>query len=143
MGWDRSEPSILAHPNRVRVFLRDHKLYIIEFEMERIDGFLNQVPIAVANVLKLGRGNPHKKHPAGDVAEARRLEPGIKRLPVNFLFESTQDPSPRIGHGGRGGGGDKRHLLPSFNADCLMLSAKCKEASPQRKVRACHCSSCA
>src|ERR1700722_1858828 len=141
MRRDGCEPSILAHPDSGRVFLRDDEGYVIEFKVERINGFLNQVAVAVADVLKLGRGDPHEKHPASDVTEPRGFQPGVKRLPVDFLLESSQYPGPGIGHGG--GGGDKRHTLPSFNADCLIPSAKCKGASRIGIYRACHCSSCA
>src|ERR1700744_865936 len=92
--------------------------------------------IAVAYGLEFRGGNPHKKKPASDVAEARGLEPGTKRRPVDLFFECTQYPCPRVGNGG--GGGDKRHTIPSFNADCLIPSAKCKGAkfAPIPAVRA-------
>ena len=73
MRRDGCEPSILAHAHSGWIFLRDDEGNVIEFQVEGIDGLLDEIAIAIAYVLKLGRGNAHEKHPAIDVAEARRF----------------------------------------------------------------------
>ena len=47
-----------------RIFFRGDEGYVVEFQLEGVDGLLNEVAVAVAYVLELGRGNAHEEHPA-------------------------------------------------------------------------------
>jgi hypothetical protein len=73
VGRKRSEPSIHAHAPRSGFFLRDNKRNVVELQLVRLNSFLNQVAIAITNMLELGGWNPHEKNSAGDVAEAGGL----------------------------------------------------------------------
>ena len=74
---------------------------VVELEAEIVDGFLDEVAVAIADVLELRRGDAHEEVFASDVGEARGFEPGLERLPVDLFFERAEDAYPVIQHGGR------------------------------------------
>lgn len=87
----------------VGIFFRRDELNVIKFELQIFDGFRNQISVALADVAELRRGDLDDQVLAIDVAEARGLEPGFVRVPVDFFLEGVEDSDPRIGGGCRSG----------------------------------------
>jgi hypothetical protein len=96
----RCKATILAYANwnLLRRYLEDH---LIDLQTKILDRLTNQVAIPVADMLKLLRWNPHMECPFTDVREARRLQPRLKALAVDLLFQCTKDPNPLIQNGSR------------------------------------------
>jgi hypothetical protein len=76
---------------------------VLDLEAEVLDGLLDEVGVAVADVLELCRGDAHKERVAGDMREARGLEPRVVGLAIDLLFERRQDANPIIQYGGSRG----------------------------------------
>src|SRR5579872_1582779 len=103
----RSKSSVFAHARNRRIFLRRDEVHIVQLELQVLDRFLNEIAVAVPDMLELRRGNAHEKHALAHIAVARGLEPRVVRLTIDFLFECSQDLDPRIQSNRRGDG--ERH----------------------------------
>jgi hypothetical protein len=98
--WLGSEAAVLADADWS--FLRGHlEDDLIDFEAEVIDGLADEVAVAVADVLELFGGNSYVQGATTDVGKARRFQPGLKALAVDFFLERTQDPNPLVQNGCR------------------------------------------
>ena len=86
MRRHRAEAAILALRRNRRILFGGHKAHVVKLQRLQIDRFLNQVAILVADVLELRRRHAHVERAARGVTEAGGLEPGLKRLPDDFLF---------------------------------------------------------
>ncbi len=78
------------------VFGRD-KLYVVKSEAEVVDSFLNKVGIFVAGVAELDGGNANEEDASAGVTVAGGFEPGIVRVPVDFLFQRIENARPGVG----------------------------------------------
>src|ERR1700740_542907 len=107
MRGNGGESAVFANAREGGIFFRRDEGHVIELELEVVDGFLDKIGVALANMLELRRGNAHEEHALLDVAEAGGLEPGVERLTIDFLFQCAEDAHPRVEHSS--GGCDKRH----------------------------------
>ena len=85
MSRDGTKAAVFALGRNRRIFFGRHKADVVNVESINVDCFLDQIAVLVADVLELGRGNTNIEHPAGDVAKARGLQPGLEGL-ANDLF---------------------------------------------------------
>ena len=69
MRGQRTKAAVFALRRDRRIFLGGDEAHVIKLERLQVDGFLNQVAVLVADVLKLRRGHAHIKRAAGRVAE--------------------------------------------------------------------------
>ena len=81
---------------RGRIVFRSDELHVVEAEAQDVDRFLNQISILVASVTELDRRNADEENASTRVTVTRWFEPGVVRMPVNFLLESIEDARPRI-----------------------------------------------
>ena len=96
MGRNRSKAAVLALRWDRGIFFGCDKAHIVELQRLKIDGFLNQIAVLVANVLKLRRGHAHVERAARRVAVARWLEPGLEGLADHLFLESSENLKPGI-----------------------------------------------
>ena len=82
----RAEAAVLALRRNRGILLGGHKTHVVELQRLQIDGFLNQVAVLVADVLKLRRRHAHVERAARGVAVARGLEPGLEGLANHLLL---------------------------------------------------------
>ena len=101
VAWLWSESTILAYASRVRVGRRNGEDHRVQLQPQHIDGFADEVRVAIRYVLKLCRWNPYMQDAVGDVRKARGLEPRLKALPVNLFLERAQNANPLVQHGCR------------------------------------------
>src|SRR6185437_9556125 len=73
-----------------------HKADVVKLHALKVDCFLDQIAVLVADVLELRRGNAHIERAAGRVTVASGFEPGFKRLPNDLFFQSRKDLEPGI-----------------------------------------------
>src|SRR5215469_6934910 len=94
----RTEAAILAHTRRdlLRRNLEDN---FVELEAKGFNGLVDVIAVAIADVLEGGRGNAHVQRTTVDVREARGLQPGLKALTVDLLFQRSEDPNPLVQDG--------------------------------------------
>ena len=87
----------MTHRSCGGIVFGSDKLHVVESEAQVVDGFLNEVGIFVAGVAELDGGNANEEDASAGVAVAGGLEPGIVRVPVDFLFQRIEDARPRVG----------------------------------------------
>ena len=75
---------------------RGDQLDIVVGEAEFVDGFQDQIVVALPDGAELGRGYGDEELSIGVVAEAGGLEPGVVGVAVDLFFQGTQDLHPRI-----------------------------------------------
>jgi hypothetical protein len=73
---------------------------LVELEAEVVDGFADEVAIAVADVLELLGRDADVQGSSADVGEAGRLQPRLIALTVDLFFERAQNANPLVQHGG-------------------------------------------
>ena len=86
MRGQGTESAILARRWSRRIFFGSDELYVVKIKRLRIDRFLNQVAVLVADVLKFFGRNTNKKYAAIGMAETGRLQPGLERLANHLLL---------------------------------------------------------
>ena len=110
----RSKAAILARSHHAGLRWRHLEHHLVQLQPQSLYGLADMVPITLPDVLKLLGGDAHIERPAGNVGEPRRLEPCLIALPVDLLFECTQDAIPLVGDGGWNRNIGHRRRLPSF-----------------------------
>ncbi len=90
------EAAIMADGSCSWVVLGSDELYVVEVEAEIVDCFLDEVGIFVASVAELDSRNANEENASAGVAVAGGFEPGVVGVPVNFLFQRVENPSPRV-----------------------------------------------
>ena len=110
----RSKAAILARSHHAGLRWRHLEHHLVQLQPQSLYGLANMVPITLPDVLKLLGGDAYIERPAGNVGEPRRLEPCLIALPVDLLFECTQDAIPLVGDGGWNRNIGHRRRLPSF-----------------------------
>jgi hypothetical protein len=103
-----SESAVVTNRRKGRIFFRSNESHIVEFKFQIVDRFLNQIGVSLTDVLELRRRNTHVEDAIFRMAEASGLEPCVKGLTIDFLFQCAEDAHPGIEHGG--GCCDERHL---------------------------------
>ncbi len=93
------------------IVLEGDELYVVELELELVDGLLNQIAVPIADMLEVSGRNAHEESPAIEMAHPRGLEEGIEGLPIDLFFQRTEDACPWVDDGRAGW--NKRHTLPS------------------------------
>ena len=78
-----------------------YKLNFVELHAEIVDGFLDQVSVFIRLGAELGIGHTDEQDIVLRVAELGWLEPGVVRVPVDFLFQRVEDAGPGIRRDGR------------------------------------------
>src|SRR6185369_8846741 len=73
-----------------------NKLYVLEFEAEVVDGFLDEICVFFADLLELRSGHIDEKLDAFAMTEACRFQPSVVRVAVHLFFECVEDPDPRV-----------------------------------------------
>ena len=96
MRGQRSKATIAARGRRGRICLDSDKGDIVDVEVLQLYGFLNEVAVLVADVVELLCRDSHVEGLSGDVAVTGGLEPRLKRLAIDLLFERTQDAYPLV-----------------------------------------------
>ena len=96
----RTEAAVFTHTRRglLRRNLEDD---LVEFEAEVLNGLVDVIAVAIADVLEGGGGNAHMQRATVDVREARGLQPGLKALTIDLLFQRAEDPNPLVQDGCR------------------------------------------
>ncbi len=69
----------------------------VDIEREVFDRLLDEISVAVADVGEILGGDADEEGSIVEASVARWLEPGLKGLPADLLFECRQDANPRIG----------------------------------------------
>ncbi len=95
-GGHGTEAAVMPHRGCRRIILWSHEFHVIEPEAQNVDRFLDQVGVLVARVPELDGRNAHEQHASARVAVARRLQPRVVRVPVDFLFQRIENARPRI-----------------------------------------------
>ena len=95
----RSKAAVFAHARRglLRGNFEDN---VVEFEAKGLDGLIDVIAVAIADVLEGGGGDAHMQRTTVDVREARWLQPGLKALTIDLLFQRTEDSHPLVQYGG-------------------------------------------
>ena len=96
MRRNRAKAAVLALRRNGRVLFGRHKADVVKLQRLKVDRFLNQIAVLVADVLELRRGNAHIERAAGRVTVTGRFEPGLKRLPNDLFFQRRKDLEPGI-----------------------------------------------
>ena len=86
MRGKRTEATILAHRRNRGIVFGSDEADVVKLERMNIDGFLYQIAILVADVLKLGRWNADVKSAARCMTVACGFQPGLKRLTSDLFF---------------------------------------------------------
>ena len=86
----------MSHRRRRRIVLGRYELYVVESEAQHIDRFLYEVGVLVSGVTELDRRNTHEENASAGVTVARRFQPRVIRVPVDFLFQRVENSCPRI-----------------------------------------------
>src|SRR4029077_14025326 len=76
--------------------VRCYELYVLVFEPEIVDRFLNQIGILVTHVTELHGGHPDEQNASVRVTEAGGFQPGVVGMPIDLLLERVEDPDPGI-----------------------------------------------
>ena len=87
----RCKAAILTRFGSGRVIFYCDKADLVHLELLRLNRFVDQVGVAIANVLKLLRWDTNKARAAVLVRKARGLQPGMERLTVDLHFQRAQD----------------------------------------------------
>src|SRR5271155_2952418 len=103
------ETAVMTDRSVRGIILGGNEFHIFVSQAEIVDGFLNQVGVLIAHVTELGSWNADEENSVAGVAVARRLEPGVVGVAVDFLFQSVEDSRPGIRDDGRASEG---HFLP-------------------------------
>ncbi len=85
----RSKAAVLAdtYGSLLRRHLEDN---LVDLETEVVNGFADQIAVSVADMLELFGGNSYVEGTSADVGEARRFQPRLKALAVDFFLERTR-----------------------------------------------------
>jgi hypothetical protein len=94
------EAAVFTDTRRGGIVLGDFKLDIVDLEAELLDGFFDEVAVLVADVLELGRGDADEEGLSDRAGVSGWLEPGLEGLPIDLLFERTENADPMVQHGG-------------------------------------------
>src|ERR1700742_5206032 len=96
VAGDGCESAVFAHLRGAGILFGSGEGHRLDVEAEVVDGFLDEVGVAIADVLKVGGGNAHKKFLAFEVREPRWLEPGLVGLAIDLLLERSENADPII-----------------------------------------------
>ena len=96
MRRQRAESAISALRRHRRILLHGDESHVVELQRLQIDGFLDQVAILIADVLKLWRRNAHVECAARGMAVAGGLQPGLERLANHLFFQGCENLQPGI-----------------------------------------------
>src|SRR6266576_5755203 len=86
----------MAHGRCSWIVVGCYKLYVLVFQSEIVDRFLNQVGVFVAYVTELDGGHADEQNASVGMTEARGLQPGVVGMPIDFLLERVEDADPGI-----------------------------------------------
>ena len=86
----------MSHRSRGRIVFRRHEFHIVEAQTQNVDRFLDQVSVFITGVAKFNCGNANEENAAAGVTVTSRLELGVVRVPIDFLFQRIEDPRPGI-----------------------------------------------
>ena len=75
------------------------ELDILILQAEILDGLADQVAVLLADVAEVRIGHAHEQDRSLRMTEARRLEPGLVGMAVDFFFQRIKNEHPRIGRG--------------------------------------------
>src|SRR5690349_14597329 len=111
------------------MLLHGNELNIVKFQVQVLDRFLDQIAVLVSDVFELGRRYLDDQDLAVCVAVARRLEPRLIRVAVDFLFERLEDASPGV-RGGSSNSKSHSSLLRLYWA--IQIFLRRSELAPKR-----------
>jgi hypothetical protein len=80
----------------VRRLFRGEEDEVIDFEVDGLDGLVDEVFVFFADVLEFFAGEEDVEGTVDDVAETCGLEPCFEGLAIYLLFEGGQDLNPGI-----------------------------------------------
>jgi hypothetical protein len=87
---------VANHLCRFGFRLRGHKLHVFILETEILNGFEDEVVVALANETELLRRNGNEELAVCVVTEARGLEPHIVGVAVDLLLKRVENLQPGI-----------------------------------------------
>ena len=96
MAWLRSEAAILTDTRRRRFGRRRLELYFVDLKPQIVDRFMDVIAIPVADAFKLRRRHVDNQRSPFHVRKPRRFQPGLKTLPLDLLFQRTEDAHPLV-----------------------------------------------
>ena len=96
------------------IVLESHELHIVELQLEFVDGLLDEIAVAIADVLEVCGGDADEEDASVEMTDAGRLEEGVEGLPIDLFFQCPEDACPWIDDSRAGW--NKRHTLPSTGA---------------------------
>jgi hypothetical protein len=100
MAGDGGESAVFAHLGGAGILFGRAERHRFDVEAEVVDGFLDEIGVAVADVLKVGGGDAHKKFLAFEVGKSGRLQPCFVGLAIDLLLERSENADPIIQYGG-------------------------------------------
>ena len=91
----------MAHRSLLRRIFAGDELDIAEVESQVVDRFLDQITVLLADIANLRCRNADEDDAILQVTVARRLEPGVVGMTINFLFQGAEYLHPRVNGSGR------------------------------------------
>src|SRR5689334_22225217 len=76
--------------------IRSEEDHVLKTHPQTVESLLDQVAVAITDLLELRCWHPDIKIASIAVAEARRLEPRVIRMPIDLLFQRVQHARPEV-----------------------------------------------
>ena len=92
----RAEAAIFAEASGVGIGRGDLEDDVVELKAEVVDGFGDEVGVAIAYVLELSRRDAYVEGAFGDVGVSGGFQPGFKALAIDLFLERAKYANPLV-----------------------------------------------